>query len=211
MSLINEALRKARTAHPAGTGMADGPEMHPVDADPRARGRSIFTLPFLIAAVLVLAMVLIWAWYRAGQVIVVRGNSNVTTIAPAPRASEPSVAATPTSAPTAATIAPVVAPAKMETTTATAATPIASAPDASASGEIASTNVLKVAEAPKPAGPVYKLEGIFYRPNRPAAVVNGELVYVGSPVEDGRVVAIDSESATVVTTAGQTNLLVLTR
>jgi biotin carboxyl carrier protein len=210
MSLINEALKRARTAG-AGTGTADGPELQPVESD--ARRRSIITLPFIIAVVLVVAGVMIWAWYRAGNVeLVVRGNSSATVASPAPRVSEPM-----------AVVAPAVAP-TMTSAVALVATPIATPPTetptmastavvaGSARADVASTNVLVAAvEAPKATELEYKLEGIFYSASRPAAVINGELVHVGSPVEDGSVVAIDSESATVVTSAGQTNLLVLTR
>jgi hypothetical protein len=194
MSLINDALRKARKAQPAGN--ASGPDLLPVEADAGGRGGSIFTLPFIIAVVLVLAGVLIWAWYRAGSVdLVVRGNTGAATVNTAPRTSEPTK---------------IVA--LVKTQTPASVTTAASTPAVVASADAGSTNVLTVAaEAPKPAATVYKLEGIFYSAKRPTAVINGDLVSVGSRVEAGRVVAIDEESATVVTETGETNLLVLTR
>jgi hypothetical protein len=190
MSLINDALRKARKTQPE-EATANGPDLLPVDAGARTCSRSIITLPFIIAVVLVLASVLLWAWYRAGRgELVVRGNSNPASVTAAPQASEP----------TASTEKP------------TSATTIASAPAVATRVDAGSTNILLAAtEAPRPAAPVYKLEGIFYNPKKPTAVINGDLVYVGSRVEEGRVVAIDEESATVVTSAGETNLLVLTR
>jgi hypothetical protein len=199
MSLINDALKKARKAQPAGA-TANAPDLLPVEAGAGGRGGSIFTLPFIIAMVLVLAGVLIWAWYRAGQVMVVRGNSSATTASAAPKASEP-----------ATKVVTTVAPA--ETETPVSVTTVASTPATDASADAGSTNVQLAAmtEAPKPAGPTYKLEGIFYSVKKPSAVINGDLVYVGSRVEAGQVVAIDEESATVVTSAGETNLLVLTR
>ena len=198
MSLINDALKKARKAQPAGT-TADAPDLLPVEAGAGGRGGSIFTLPFIFAVVLVLAGVMIWAWYRSGQVMVVRGNSSATTAS----AAQPGELK--------AKVAPTVAPAKTETPV--SVTTVASTPDTTASADAGSTNVQLAAmtEAPKPAGPVYKLEGIFYSAKKPSAVINGDLVYVGSRVEAGQVVAIDEESATVVTSAGETNLLVLTR
>jgi hypothetical protein len=199
MSLINDALKKARKAQTAGASNADGPDLLPVDAGAGARGGSIFTLPFIIAVVLIMAGVLIWAWYRAGQVMVVRGNTSAATVSVAPKAIEPTKI-----------VATKVAQTKMETPS--SVTTGASTPAVVASADEGSTNVLSVAaEAPKPAAAVYKLEGIFYSPKRPTAVINGDLVSVGSRVEAGRVVAIDEESATVVTSAGETNLLVLTR
>jgi hypothetical protein len=198
MSLVNDALKKARKAQPAGASSADGPDLLPVDAGAGGRGGSIFTLPFIIALMLVLAGVLIWAWYRAGKgELVVRGSTSAATVSVAPKASEPTKI-----------VAPKVAATKMET--AIPGTMAASTPAMVASADGGSTNVL-AAEAPKPLAVVYKLEGIFYSAKKPTAVINGDLVSVGSRVEAGRVVAIDEESATVVTETGETNLLVLTR
>ncbi|HXC98810.1 MAG TPA: hypothetical protein VN048_05670 [Verrucomicrobiae bacterium] len=200
MSLINDALKKARKAQPAGASSADGPDLLPVEADAHARGGSIFTLPFIIAAMLVMAGVLIWAWYRAGSVeLVVRGNTGAAT-----QASEPAKIVAPRVAAMTSTAA--------KTETPTSGTTVASTPVVVASADAGATNVLAAtAETPKPAAVVYKLEGIFYSAKRPTAVINGDLVSVGSRVEAGRVVAIDEESATVVTEAGETNLLILTR
>jgi hypothetical protein len=202
MSLINDALKKARKAQPAGT-TADAPDLLPVEAGAGGRGGSIFTLPFVIAVVLVLAGVMIWAWYRSGQVMVVRGNSSATTAS----------AAQPGELKAKVTTAVAAASSKTATETAATVTTVASTPAADASADAGLTNVQLAAmtETPKPAGPVYKLEGIFYSAKKPSAVINGDLVYVGSRVEAGQVVAIDEESATVVTSTGETNLLVLTR
>jgi hypothetical protein len=157
MSLINEALKRARTAQPTGPAAATaaGPALHPVETGGRGRNGSIFTLPFVVTLVVMLACVVLWAWYRAGRIeLVVRANT--------------SPAGTPVTMP-AATSSP------MATT------------------------------------PAYRLEGIFFRPNRPEAVINGQTVYVGSRLDDARVMAIDHASVTIVTSAGQTNLLALTK
>ena len=47
------------------------------------------------------------------------------------------------------------------------------------------------------AGPVFKLQGLYWRPSRPSAVVNGKTVYVGDHVETARVTAIDQQSVTL--------------
>ena len=44
---------------------------------------------------------------------------------------------------------------------------------------------------------VFKLQGLYWRPNRPSAVVNGKTVFVGDPVETARVTAIDQKSVTL--------------
>jgi hypothetical protein len=64
-------------------------------------------------------------------------------------------------------------------------------------------------EPPKTVTP--KLQGIFYNPSRPAAVVNGKTVYVGSRAGEARdflVLEISRQSVTVAN-GSQTNVLVL--
>jgi hypothetical protein len=47
------------------------------------------------------------------------------------------------------------------------------------------------------AEPVFRLQGLYWRPSRPSAVVNGKTVYVGDRVETARVTAIDQQSVTL--------------
>jgi hypothetical protein len=189
MSLINEALKKARTAQPTGpkTATAAGPELHPVEAGAQGRHASIFTLPFISVLALMLAGIVFWAWHRAGRVdLVVRADTSAASANAAPSLDAP--------------IAPPV----------TTSLPVATTPVAPAAKvDVLSSNVVTALEAPKTQLPVYRLDGIFFRPNRPSAVINGQIVYVGSRLEEAQVTAIDKESATIVTSAGQTNVLVL--
>lgn len=53
------------------------------------------------------------------------------------------------------------------------------------------------AEPPKPAFPHLRLQGIFWRPSRPSAVINSKTVYVGDRLETARVTGIDRETVTV--------------
>ncbi len=64
---------------------------------------------------------------------------------------------------------------------------------------IQTTVVVQVrpAEPPKPSFPIMKLQGIFWRPARPSAVINSKTVYKGDRVDSARVLAIDQESVTV--------------
>ena len=59
---------------------------------------------------------------------------------------------------------------------------------------------------PKPAMP--KLQGIFYRPARPSAVISGKNVFIGSRVGEFEVLAITQENVTI-GSATQTNVLSL--
>jgi hypothetical protein len=52
-------------------------------------------------------------------------------------------------------------------------------------------------QPPKPTFPSLKLQGIFWRPSKPSAVINAKTVYVGDRLESARVTGIDRESVTV--------------
>ena len=43
----------------------------------------------------------------------------------------------------------------------------------------------------------FKLQGIFYRPSSPSAVINAKTVFVGDIVADAKVKAIDQSSVTL--------------
>lgn len=51
--------------------------------------------------------------------------------------------------------------------------------------------------AAAPVERVFKLQGIFWRPSKPSAVINGKTVYIGDRVETARVTAVDQESVTL--------------
>ncbi len=235
MSLINDALRKARATQPVAGGMAQGPALKPLSA-PRTKRTPLLTLALAIA-VLALAGGLLWAWYRAehGE-LVARANTgvNATVVSAAARTSVAPAAASPTAPVTAAgttvSAAPALAPATVvshapvimrgqiisQTPPAAPADTEVQQPIVTTQAEIQPGPVRKAiirlnANTPKPASRTYKLEGIFYSPKGPSAVIDGDLVQVGSEVEDGKVVAIDNESATILTTSGETNVLVLVR
>jgi hypothetical protein len=63
-------------------------------------------------------------------------------------------------------------------------------------------------EAPRSPPPLPKLQGIFYRPGRPLAVLSGKTVLIGSMSGEYRVAAIDQTTVTLIR-SGQTNVLSL--
>jgi hypothetical protein len=65
-----------------------------------------------------------------------------------------------------------------------------------------------VAPAQAAPQPVYKLQGIYWRPSKPSAVVNGKIVHVGDRIKNASVTAIDQESVTL-KVDGQPDLLIL--
>jgi len=42
-----------------------------------------------------------------------------------------------------------------------------------------------------------KLQGIFWRPSRPSAVINSKTLFKGDRIDNARVLAIDQESVTL--------------
>jgi hypothetical protein len=54
----------------------------------------------------------------------------------------------------------------------------------------------------------FKLQGIFYRPANPSAVVNSKTVFVGDRIANAKVKAIDHQSVTL-DVAGETKVLTL--
>ena len=52
-------------------------------------------------------------------------------------------------------------------------------------------------DPPKPVFPKLKLQGIFWRPSRPSAVINSKTLFKGDRIDNARVLAIDQESVTL--------------
>ena len=71
-----------------------------------------------------------------------------------------------------------------------------------------STNAQTVAEPPKQTFPAVRLQGIFYRPNRPSVMINSKTVSVGDKVSGTKVVAVSRDSVTL-EWHGETNVLTL--
>ena len=59
---------------------------------------------------------------------------------------------------------------------------------------------------PPPVFPTLKLQGIFYMPSNPSAMINGQTLYVNDEVDKAKVLAITKTSVTVAW-AGQTNVM----
>jgi len=75
------------------------------------------------------------------------------------------------------------------------------------SGPAAGTNSQPAVVEPPPS-PELKLQGIFFNPRSPSAVVNGRTVYVGDKVSGFSVLTITPQAVTMAT-ATQTNVLSL--
>jgi len=213
MSLINDALKRARqTQQKNSPPPAPGALLRTVEAASPRTSRPGRLLPLAVAAVLVMVFVVWWAVSRDGTG---KNVAPVTTEESEPSAEAISTASTPT--PTATQPQPEPAPATIVTPAvspsdapATSAPPPAIASSPVVPPPATTTTPAVVAEA-LPAAPAWpKLQGIFYRPDRPSALLNGKTVLIGERSGEFLVVAVDRQSVTLVR-AGATNVLRLAK
>ena len=199
MSLINDALKRAKEAHeslPPPPPTAAVPQFRPVE--PAEHQPGIGPGVMLLGALcllLLLGLMISWVWVQ-------RNGSKAPGNTPAPVPAE-----------TAKTVpAPVPAPAPAPTVAATPAPApvVPSEPIAPARAVVTPPEpaVVVPVEPPAPVKPALRLQGIAYSPVRPAAMISGKTLFIGDKTGEWRVVAIDQESATLVS-AGQTNILTL--
>ncbi|HZQ47000.1 MAG TPA: hypothetical protein VFC07_08315 [Verrucomicrobiae bacterium] len=188
MSLVNDALKRAKQGAPKSETPAVGP-MRVVESGRRPVGTGVL-LSMLILVILLLAGLLLWQWFHGGSAeLQVRANSRSTAAIPGslpPVSGEALVPMKP---------APAPAPAPSEKTVAARPEPVA-------------TKLVAV-EPAKPMPITYKLQSIVYLPGSSSAVINGKVVFVDGIVDGARVAAIGPGTATIVTPAGQTNVLAM--
>jgi len=195
MSLINDALKRAKAAQQQTPPSADGPALKPAEPthapDP---GSSKMLFYILIACVVIGNLFLfIYASNRDGKKseaapVVARELPATTVVSP------PAPVVVPVSAPVVAAAPPVEAGPVVVVTTATNA---------------AVAEPVVVAAQPEPPKPApLKLQSIVMNPTRPSAMISGKFLFVGDRVQGFRVTAIDQETVTLVGN-GQTNVLEL--
>ena len=167
MSLINDALKRARQVQP-GDGQNPLPSLPPVHGRPVSAG--MWLLPAIIIFLVAAAIFFI------GLAMAHRSaHKNLTT--PLNRVD------------VAAAAQPVVAVAKPVAAPPPAAPTVIKAPD--------------VVTLPKPTNPP-KLQGIFYSPSAPAAILDGKMVRPGDSFLQYRVTAITRSAVTLASPGGKT-------
>lgn len=204
MSLINEALKRAKQAPPPRV-----PELslRPVETPASERRGSPITAPLVLSLVGVVALLLVWEIFRQSGVVSPRHDLVVS-------AQTAAVAEQPAATPAAAT-SPITAPAPKPAPS-PQPPPAAAVPGAGLTIGTGATNIAAPANetnaapaaAPAPEPPPLKLQGIVYNPSRPSAMINGRTVFIGERVRDFRVVAITSTSVTL-SANGQSKVLEL--
>ncbi len=214
MSLINDALKRAHQAQQQKPPSAPPAQFRPVESAQR-RSR----LPVLVAVSAV--VLLVGSGVLIGLAVQKRGATQTS----APVVQSTAQPAQPASATPAAKPAPTVvqqktgaspAPANKAATRNSNVTqskpPEGGTPNGQAqavSKPVATGQIQQAAvQAAPPKTALPRLQGIFYRPDRPSAVLSGKVVLVGGSVDDFRVLAIQRNSVTIARN-GQTNVLTL--
>jgi hypothetical protein len=169
MSLVNDALKRAKQAQNENPPPTPPLHFQPVDPAQESAARSpLLLVGFVLALILVVTLGGVAVWF-----VTQKQNANLRVEA---RPAEP-----------ASTVAPVLP-------TAASNPLVALAPTLIDLGQH-DTNTAIVADSAEP--PPLKLQGIFFNPRNPSAVVGGRTVYVGERVNGCRVVAITPASVTL--------------
>lgn len=194
MSLINDALKRAQESQEENPPTTPPLEFRPVEPGQREQRRTtwlVVGLALVLIGILGLAAMLVWFVSQAKS----------APLAVAARVVDPPLPAV--------SPEPVAAPAAAPTNTPVMA-------EAPALGEVLKpldepgTNGVPVVAAVVAAvlPPPLKLQGIFFNPQNPSAVVNGRSVYLGDRVGGFRVMGISPVAVTFVT-GTETNVLSL--
>lgn len=209
MSLINDALKRAKENQPATTPAPEPDKpMQPAEPGGDQPGKGGLPPYFIPAALVVLCgacWFLIQGWESKRQAgiypepVVIHAREAVQDPVPTQE---------PARAPTADELKQFgVDPAAL------GAAPVSASATSAAATPGPSTTASPGATAAAPAAPVrsrpaFKLQGIFYRVTNPSAMVNSRMVSVGDVVDDAKVKSIDRQSVTLIHD-GQTQVLTL--
>ena len=196
MSLINDALKRAKQAQEqAPPPSTPGPQFRPAEPAQFARHGVGFMLPVGLALVALLTLLLVWQLSR--------NHDSVRALQAGPPAASP---AAPPATPMVA--APPATPPASPVTEPAATAPSAPATPAAAVAETSSTNSPAPAEISPPKPPPLRLQAVVLDPKRPSALVNGKTLFLGDRIGAFRLMALDQESATLVSQE-ETNVLSL--
>lgn len=202
MSLINDALKratKAQAEQPPAPAVAN--TMQPVSGR-RSSGLPMYFTPVLLFVISGASWFILKGWEAQRQsglypdpIIVHARENSVGTPETAPVQSS-------SSAETQPSVESLIPPVREFALNDTPAAPVATRPSP------ASAVAAPDSPVPDETKSGFRLQGIFYRPTRPSAVVNNKTVYVGDLIASGRVKAISHESVTIVVD-GETKVLTL--
>jgi hypothetical protein len=217
MSLINDALKRASQSTtapapaPASKATPD-PALRPVDYKRTSPLWPVVMFPALLVIGICLGG---WLFFRSSGGSKNHGvnidETRVQARQPEPVATDKPGAVAPVNVADTQNASPQPKP--VLATTPAAVRPEATVPTTSAPTSLAAPQTI-VSSAPAPQNvlpaPVYKLQGIFYRPAHPMAMINGKNVSAGDKVADAKVINIQRDSVTL-SVDGQTKVLTLSQ
>jgi len=190
MSLINDALKRAKQAQPITSSAASaikptdagGVAMRPAESNHSSVGLPVYFMPALLFLICGACFFIVKGWDAHRQA----GLYPEPVTVSARESTEPAPAEPAESEMSASEIARAIPPNRQFSVNETTATP---AP-------------------PTVQEPAFRLQGIFYEPKRISALVNSTSVQVGDAVGNARVKAISRTAVTLVVD-GQTKVLTL--
>ena len=196
MSLINDALKRATEAQPAGKPT---PEMETTmkPAPQRTVGLPVYFTPVLLFIVSGACWFLIKGWDVRRQSIA------STTPVPVQAREAQGIPDIP-----AGEGAKLPIPENRQFALNDRPSPSGPLRASGTAATSASTEPASISAVTDEAPASFKLQGIFYRPANPSAVVNSKTVFVGDRIANAKVKAIDHQSVTL-DIAGETKVLTL--
>ena len=228
MSLINDALQRARQARqPEPSERPPSVPLRPVDYAARPGRLVRIVIALLMLTSLALSGWFFWQWWRIRVELERTASAADGTVAfaaaksdaPAPRMRPIKVSTdlvvranfVPPSQPETAAL-PALPDTALPAPSEAAIPPPANAPTAAGTNVVSSPPTNALAPAPTPAGPFadLKLQSIIFRENKPAVVINGELLVAGDKIRGARILKIEPQSV-MVERGGETNELSLRR
>jgi len=185
MSLVNDALKRAKDAQQKSPRVAAGPELRPAELAPMAKiSRGLGpTTPVIIVLIVCTGLILLLTvpWHRSTE-------NHPTEIKVSARANPVSETRPPAQTAPVATSAAVVKPAVTKSAVVK--------PTVAAQAPVQPTPAPSVVPAPAPVS--LKLQAIFFVPGRSSAIINGKTVRAGDTIQGFRVTAINQNSATLI-------------
>ena len=209
MSLINDALKKAREAQlSAPAPPASEPHFRPADPEQPARYGLGIAVPVALCLVALGSLALVWRVSRQPSGDQVPRVEAKTPATPAAADAAPP-AQLPATAQAAMPADQLVAKAEHNSTAPATNVAGISAPIAGVTAVATVTPATNTAPgAVVPARPPPKLQGIVFNPRRPSALIDGKTLFVGDRLGAFRVAAISHDTVTLAGT-GVTNVLSL--
>ncbi|HTL17417.1 MAG TPA: hypothetical protein VL793_09280 [Patescibacteria group bacterium] len=217
MSLINDALRRAKQAQQDTSDSPPPVHLRPVEPSQQPARHSLAILvPIALVIVALLGLLLFWVLLKKeGPTASTQTQTPIAVSARTP-ATDPASVAKPSADTTianpvtlsGAAITPHTENAAGPAGSDTIAPSLSSTNQGSGTAANPDTNQLATPLAAPPAPAPLRLQSIVYNPRKPSAMINGRIVFVGDRIRDFHVAAIHKDDV-VLTGAAGTNTLSL--